>query len=62
MNEYRVEFAIDVGAENPTQACQVAWAMLAHSDCLPIGTVIASDTGKSQDIDLQEIVEEKHTR
>ena len=57
MKAYRVEFAIDVTAETPAEACRRAWELMTQPDSmLPVGTVIDVG-GKRQDIDLQALAE-----
>lgn len=59
MKNYRVEFAIDVTADTPEEACETAWALLNDSQAfLPIGTVTSED-GQSEDIDLQDLANER---
>ena len=67
---YRVEFAIDVVAETPAEACQTAWGLLTNPDALlPVGDVTTltdgEDSGMAGDIervDLQELAEAAGTR
>ena len=55
MKLYRVEFAIDVSAETPVEACQRAWELMTQPDALlPVGTVVDPDSGQREHIDLQE--------
>lgn len=57
MKRYRVEFAIDVSAETPEKACQIAWENLTQPDSfLPIGTV-TDECGEGEDVDLQELAQ-----
>ena len=58
---YRVEFAIDVYADSPEQACWRAWGALSQpGSMLPIGTVTSPD-GSQTNIDLEEVKEEHRT-
>ncbi|MDA1277536.1 MAG: hypothetical protein O2960_26340 [Verrucomicrobia bacterium] len=60
MKSYRVEFAIDVEAMTSSEACQRAWELMTQRDSLlPIGTVLDVSDGERQDIDLQELTENK---
>ena len=44
---YRVEFAIDVVAETPAEACQTAWGLLTNPDALlPVGDVTTLTDGE----------------
>ena len=62
---YRVEFAIDVTAGTPNEACQIAWAHLTQPDALlPIGDVTTLTEGEKsgwdgdcERVDLQELAE-----
>jgi ribosomal protein S14 len=61
MKNYRVEFAIDVKTETSREACERAWELLTSPDAmLPIGTVIDTESGESEDVDLQEEYENAH--
>lgn len=60
MKIYRVKFEIDVEADTPEEACQRAWELMTQRDSLlPIGTVLDVSGGERQDIDLQELTENK---
>ena len=60
MKAYRVEFAIDVTAATPAEACRRAWELMTQPDSmLPVGTVLDVGSGKRQDIDLQELAEDE---
>jgi hypothetical protein len=60
MKSYRVEFAIDVTAETPAEACRRAWELMTQTDSmLPVGTVLEVSSGNRQEIDLQALAENK---
>ena len=60
MKAYRVEFAIDVMAETSAEACRRAWELMTRPDSMLLfGTVFDVGSGKRQDIDLQELAENK---
>ena len=60
MKTYRVDFAIDVEAETSVEACKRAWELMTQPDSLPpVGTILDISSGERQDIDLQELVENK---
>lgn len=62
MPEYHVDFGIEVTADTPAAAAQLAWERLAgHDRTLPVATVLHLETsedgspGDREDIDLQEL-------
>lgn len=60
MKIYHVEFAIDLVAETPEEACKRAWELMTQADSLlPVGTVLDVRSGDREDIDLQELAENK---
>lgn len=59
MKTYHVEFAIEVDADNPQEACKRAWELLSGPGAmLPVGEVIEHEgDGFREQVDLQELEE-----